>query len=222
MLITLPPWFRHVRDSGQAATCYEFELRVLRDRLYVLSYWDVHLSPIVDQTGRVVGSVMCCLDVTERHALREALREKENILAGNRSSLEDMEAAIRVLLTLRRDKGQLEQQVLTNLGHSIYPWLERLKGTRLDAEQRICVDMIESNLGEVTSSFVSSMCSGIRGLTPTEFRVAQLVRAGKTSKEIASLLMVSKECVDFHRNNLRKKLGLNKQKFSLRSHLCSF
>jgi PAS domain S-box-containing protein len=216
-------WFRHVRDSGQADTCYDFELRVLRDGIYVLSFWDVHLSPIVDQTGRMVGSVMCCLDVTERHALKEALRENEGMLAAHRHSIEDMEAAIRVLLTLReKDKGQLEQQLFTNFEQTLYPWLERLKGTRLSAEQRICVEMIESNLADLTSSFVPGMRSRIKGLTPAEIHVAQLVRAGKTSKEIASLLMVSKECVDFHRNNLRKKLGLNKQKVSLRSHLCSF
>ncbi len=134
-----------------------------------------------------------------------------------------MEAAIRVLLTLReKDKGQVQQQLFTNVEQTLYPWLERLKGTRLNAEQRTCVEMIESNLANLTSSFATSMCSRIRGLTPAEMHVAQLVRAGKTSKEIASLLRVSKDCVDFHRNNLRKKLGLNRQKVSLRSHLCSF
>lgn len=217
------PWFRHVRDSGRAETSYDFELRVLRDGEYYLSFWDVHLSPIADQTGRMVGTVMCCLDVTQRHALKEALREKERLLASHRHSLEDMEAAIRVLLTLKeKDKSQLQQQLFTNFEQTLYPWLQRLKGTRLNAEQRNCVEMIETNLANLTSPFVTAMCSKIRGLTPAEIQVAQLVRAGKTSKEIGSLLMVSKECVDFHRNNLRKKLGLNKAKVSLRSHLCSF
>lgn len=216
-------WFRHVRDSGRAETSYDFELRVLRDGIYVLSFWDVCLSPIVDQTGRMVGSVMCCLDVSERHALKEALREKEQMLAATRRSLQDMEAAIRVLLTLReKDKGQVRQELFTNFERTLYPWLERLKGTRLNAEQRFLVEMIESNLDDVTSSLVANMCSRIRGLTPAEIQVAQLVKAGKTSKEIASLMMVSKESVDFHRNNLRKKLGLNKRKVNLRSHLCSF
>jgi len=214
-------WFRHVRDSGRTETSYDFELGVLRGGIYALSFWDVQLAPVLDQTGRMAGSVMCCLDVTERHALNEG-REKQRLLDADRCSPEDMEAAIRVLLTLReKDQGQLLQQLSLNFEQTLCPWLERLKGTRLSADQRICVEMIESNLARLTSSFGPGAYSRIKGLTPAEVQVAQLVRAGKTSKEIASVLAVSKECVDFHRNNLRKKLGLNKQKVGLRSYLSS-
>lgn len=215
-------WFRHVRDSGRTETSYDFELGVLRGGIYALSFWDVQLAPVLDQAGRMAGSVMCCLDVTERHALNQGLREKQKLLGPDRCSLDDMEAAIRVLLTLReKDKGQLLQKLSLNFEQNLYPWLERLKGSRLNAEQRTCVEMIESNLACLTSSFGTGVYSRIQGLTPAEVQVAQLVRAGKTSKEIASVLTVSKECVDFHRNNLRKKLGLNRQKVGLRSYLSS-
>ena len=39
------------------------------------------------------------------------------------------------------------------------------------------------------------------------------------SKEIASLLNISKGTIDFHRNTLRRKLGIKDRKTSLRSHL---
>ncbi len=57
--------------------------------------------------------------------------------------------------------------------------------------------------------------------TPTEIRVANLIREGKTIKEIAGILGVSENAINHHRQNIRNKLGLNKQKVNLRTHLLS-
>ncbi len=216
------PWFRHVRDSGRGETCYDFELGILKGGRYAMSYWDVHLSPVTDRSGRLAGTVMYCLDVTERKSIKKDLAKEEVRLPVIRPGVEEMKNALRVLLALREeDRTQLEQQLLTNLEQTLSPWIERLKRTRMDFEQKTCVDLIESNLASITSSLANSVVSGISKLTAREREVVQLLRLGKTSKEIASLLGISKECVDFHRNRLRKKLGLNKQKVSLISHLCS-
>ncbi len=216
------PWFRYVRDSGRGETCYDFELGILNDGRYAMSHWDVHLCPVTDQTGRLAGTVMYCLDVTGRKAIKRDLVKQGASLADSRPSVEEMNTAVRVLLALREeDRWQLEQQLLTNLQQTICPWIDRLKRTRMDVDQKICVELIESNLANITSSLAGSFSPGISKLTAREMEVVQLLKLGKTSKEIASLLGVCKECVDFHRNNLRKKLGLNKQKVNLRTHLCS-
>jgi DNA-binding NarL/FixJ family response regulator len=50
--------------------------------------------------------------------------------------------------------------------------------------------------------------SGLASLSARELQVLELLRAGKTTKEIAVQLRLSTRTVDIHRANMKKKLGL--------------
>ena len=52
-----------------------------------------------------------------------------------------------------------------------------------------------------------------------EIRVANLVKEGKTTKEIAALLDSTPRAISFHRQNLRKKLGIHARKEKLSARL---
>jgi DNA-binding CsgD family transcriptional regulator len=56
-------------------------------------------------------------------------------------------------------------------------------------------------------------------LTPTEIQITNLVKRGKTTKEIAEFLNLATSTIDTHRNHIRKKLGIKNKKIKLQTHL---
>jgi DNA-binding CsgD family transcriptional regulator len=84
------------------------------------------------------------------------------------------------------------------------------------------VNIIKSNINDLISPLASNLSSKYFSLTPSEIQIADLIKHGKTSKEIALMLNVSPKAVSFHRGNLRKKLGLLNKKINLRTYLQTF
>jgi DNA-binding CsgD family transcriptional regulator len=74
-------------------------------------------------------------------------------------------------------------------------------------------------LKSIISSFPQRLSSKQSGLTPREIKVADLIRQGKSSKDIARFLEISASAVGVHRYHIREKLGIIKQKINLRTHL---
>jgi PAS domain S-box-containing protein len=162
-------------------------------------------------------------EVIERRSTERKLSKSEEALKIKSNHLEEVNTALKVLLKQREeDKRELEEKILANVKEILLPYIEKLKRTKLDESQLATVDVIETNLHDIISPFIRSLTGKYLNLTPREVQVATLVKAGKTTKEIAELLHTSTATIDFHRNNLRVKLGLKNKKASLRIHLMSY
>ena len=179
------------------------------DKIYEIRRFAVNLA---EKTKGVGGFIR---DITARKKTEEELKTKS-------LNLEEVNAALRVLLKQRdQDKDEMEDKILSNVKKLVLPYIERLKEKRLDDEKKTYLNIIETNLKNIISPFVQKMSSTYSQFTPTEIRVANLIRDGKTIKEIAGISGVSENAVNHHRQNIRNKLGLNKQKANLRTYLMS-
>ena len=179
---------------------------------------EVYSGPIKVYGRELLYSIIH--DVTQRKQAELSLIEKGKELENKSHELEEVNAALKVLLKHRdEDKKEFEKKVITNVKNLVFPYLEKLKNSRLNDRQKVYLNIIQSNLEDIVAPFLRQLSLSFSDLTPSEIQVAGLVKDGKTTKEIAGLLNSSTGAVNFHRNNIRKKLGLRNTKTNLRSFL---
>ncbi|MFP4349892.1 MAG: LuxR C-terminal-related transcriptional regulator [Thermodesulfobacteriota bacterium] len=150
------------------------------------------------------------------------LKRIEDKLTVQTERLKDTNTALRVLLDQRdKDRNDLEETLVSHLRALIFPYMDQLAQTALDDRQKKLLDIIRSHAENALSPLLSRFSALENQLTPMELKVAVLVKEGRSTKEIAGVLCVSADAVDFHRKNIRKKLGLTHRKTNLQSYLAS-
>jgi PAS domain S-box-containing protein len=203
-----------LRDiSAQKRT--EKELKKYRDRLEEM---------VEERTAELAKTnTQLKQEVEERKRAEKNLRKREVELKAQSHHLEEVNTALKVLLKQRdADKKETGENVLSNVKALISPYVERLRNSRLNTNQQTLVDILESNLNNIISPFISKLSSKYFNFTSMEIKVANLVKGGKTNKEIADLLYLSKNTIMFHKQNIRSKLQIKNKKINLMSHLLSY
>jgi len=162
-----------------------------------------------------------------QEALQEAHDELEQRVAERTAQLDretarlaEANIALKILLEKREeDKRELEETVLSNIDKLVLPYLDKLKKVCTDEPQKTFLGLIQGNLEEVTSSFSQVHNTYLANLTPAQIQIADLIKRGHTTKEIASLLNLSPATVACHRQEIRKRLSLQNRKINLHSAL---
>jgi DNA-binding NarL/FixJ family response regulator len=119
------------------------------------------------------------------------------------------------------DRIELEEKMVSNVRELVFPYLAKLNKGKLQDKEKAFANIIESNLKDIISPFARSLTGKFLGLTPSEIQVANLIKQGKTTKDIAELSHLSPRTIEFHRDNIRTKLGIKNKKINLRTHLLS-
>ena len=206
------------RQRGEAVP-ERYELKALT-RDGQTKWIDLTAATIV--YGGETATLATAYDITERKQAEEALLARERELEDKTHDLEEMNAALRVLLKKREDdRIELEEKIQLNVKELIEPYMDNLQKTPLSARQTTLLGIIAANLAEIISPFARNFASIKYKLTPQEMQIASLVRQGKTTKEIAEIMSLSTRTIEFHRTKIREKIGLQSKKDNLQAHLLS-
>lgn len=175
-----------------------------------------------DKNGEISHANGIFLDVTEKHRAFQKVKKSEKELENRANSLFEMNTALNVLIKKMESKeSDFLEHVTANMQHLVLPYLEKIRKNTSDSINQALIDIVETNLKKVTADFSHRLSSSVYSLTATEIKVANLVKLGNTTKEIAATLSISYKTVESHRERVRKKLGINNKKINLRSHLLS-
>ena len=193
-------------------------------------WFDSMVYPMRDKKGNVMQVLILGRDITAQKLAEDEIRrlneqleqrvaERTAELEEKTRSLEDLNTTLRVLLQKReQDKTELEEQVLSNIRHLILPNLEKVLDS-LPARQQELLKVIHVNLNTITSPFNRRLSGEYLTLTPKEIQIANLIKDGKSSKEIAKFMDTSEKTVEVHRDHIRKKLGIKNKTANLRTYL---
>jgi DNA-binding response OmpR family regulator/DNA-binding CsgD family transcriptional regulator len=130
--------------------------------------------------------------------------------------------AFKAILDQREmERRSIEQAMVANLKRYVYPYLDELERPRAGSEHKSYVKIIRTNIEQLIAPVSSRLGSAYLDLTPTEVKVADLIRQSKRTKSIAAKLNISPSTVEKHRNKIRKKLNILHQKVNLATYLNS-
>lgn len=177
-----------------------------------------------DSDGKALRIIGTLTDITRLKEVESKLNrsqaELEQRVQERTAELHESNIALKVVLQKREeDRLLLADQVYANTTKLVEPYLDKLKESRLTEQQQVLVDILRANINEVTSPFANNFSSKLVRLTPAEIQVANLVKLGKRTKEIAGIMHLSPGTISLHRKNIRKKLDLTHQKANLQTTL---
>jgi PAS domain S-box-containing protein len=205
--------FEDVIQSGKSASI---------EGLLAGKWFHQNIHPVFDVHGNVKRLAIFSYDITDQKKTELLLKEKEKELKIHADRLDELTTTLRILLKKREhDKKEMERNLIANVKKLIEPFMEEMKRTKLDDRQKSLLNIIESNIHEIISPMTRKLSMENLGLTCAEIRIANLIKQGHTSIDISNILNISPKTVETHRKNIRKKIGIDREKRNLRSYLLS-
>lgn len=178
------------------------------------------VKAVQDESGLPPIHVMVVKDMTFRKLAEKQLQYQQEELKNRAQRLEELNAALKVLLDQReREKRDLETQLSERVNGLIIPTLNKMRDKNFAEYPENLIDILEANINEITKPVHQNISTEMMSLSPTETTIADLVKIGYQTKEIASKMSISARTVEFHRDNIRKKLNIKGRKVNLKTYL---
>jgi DNA-binding CsgD family transcriptional regulator len=161
-------------------------------------------------------------EIAERRKTELLLKSREKEMEIQATNMKEANTTMKVLLKRREeDKRIFSEKVLFNIKKLIVPYLEKLRKADLNETQKAYVEILGSNIEELSNPLARKLSFKYFDLTSAEIRVAILIKQGRTTRQIADLLSLSPRTIDAYRANIRRKLKIKGKKINLCTYLNS-
>jgi len=169
------------------------------------------LDAIAEQIGKTAVRI----------SAEQELRELNKQLTVERKALQEANAALSAVLErIEEEKMNINKNVQANVEKILMPILYALS-LELPRSQKKYVEILRTNLEEITSPFINHLSRRFLSLTPTEIKICKLIRNGMRTKEIAQIQGVSMATINRHREHIRGKLDIVNRDVNLATYLQS-
>lgn len=159
-------------------------------------------------------------DITDRKHQETLLIKKQTDLEAHGKKLEEMNTALNVLIDhISQEKERFKNDTLKQFEKLVFPYFQSSGNYKEERGLSATLSIIERNTKEILLKGDNKNLLVFSNLTPMESQIAQMIKEGKTSKDIASILNLSVHTVYFHRENVRKKLNITKSNTNLKTYL---
>lgn len=169
------------------------------------------LDALADQIGTIATRISAELE----------LQDINKQLSLERKALQESNAALKTVLTrIEEEKNEIYRNIKTNVDKVLMPILLAL-ALEIPQTQSKYVEMLKTNLEDITSQFVRHLSNSYHSLSPTEITICNMIRNGLRTKEIAQTRGVSSATINRHRENIRRKLKITNDNVNLATYLQS-
>lgn len=169
------------------------------------------LDAVAEQIGTIATRMSADLE----------LQETNRQLNLERKALQESNIALKVILArIEQEKQEIHKDIKMNVEKILMPILQSLS-LQLPSAQAKYIEMLQTNLGEITSPFIGRLAGSFHAMTPTEIIICNMIKNGMRTKEIAELRGVSKATINRHREKIRRKLKITNEDVNLATFLGS-
>jgi PAS domain S-box-containing protein len=171
-----------------------------------------------------IGKRACILavtrDVTQQQEQEEKLRELSETLRREQVDFVRKNVALNeVLQHIEHEKQGYRHEIASNLDNLLRPMLRKLR--EQGSLERRDVDLLQRGLDDLTGQEIDQFKNNVSKLTPRELDILEMIRAGRSSKQIAEALDLSSQTVHKHRQSIRRKLQIDHREINLATYLRS-
>lgn len=167
------------------------------------------LEALANEIGRIAARV----------AAEQEIQKINRQLTVERKALRETNTALRTVLTkIEEEKQEIHWNIKVNVDKILIPILNALS-LQSTADQRKYIELLQTNLEEITFAFTRELSNEFNCLTPTEIIICNMIRNGLRTKEIAKIKGISELTINRHRENIRRKLKITNKDINLATYL---